>query len=195
MSGDMDVPPHPHEVAALVESLVASEWPTSEAERLTWFQHHGLDARDSRREWGDDGVDSFGARGPERWGSPRCGWHTFEGEFVGVNWFLWLGGPPDAVGAAARELCDRFSQWAGEPVERVTPDNDPYRFTALWEVAGRTIDMYLHGGPFPGPGRVFVEDPVVQLHVDHTARSHQASEAASLAQHDVPPSGAPEPPS
>lgn len=181
MSMGVDVLPPPREVAALVKNLIDSEWPTSEAQRLTWFDQHGLDTRESHREWGEGGVDAFGGRGPERWGSPRFGWHTYAEDFVGVSWFLWRGGTPDAVGAAARELHERFSQWAGEPVEQVTPDNDPYRFTALWRVAGRTIDMYLHGGEIQGPGRVFVEDPVVQLHVDHTARSDRANKASDPA--------------
>ena len=109
MSRELDLLPDPNDVAALVENLVGSEWPTSEAQRIDWFRHHELDVREGHRGWGDNGSDSFVGEGPQRWGGPRFGWHTFEGEFVGVNWFLWLGEPPEAVRSAARQLLERFS--------------------------------------------------------------------------------------
>lgn len=184
MHGDLDVLPDPDEVATLVERLVRSEWPTSEAQRLEWFTRHGLDVRAAHRAWGEYGSDTVVGEGPERWGSPGLGWHTFEGDFVGVSWFLWRGGPPEAVRAAARQLRELFSGFAGAPVEELAPGEDPDTFTALWEVEGRTIDMYLHGGHVLEGA--LVEDPVVQLHVDHTARSRRADEAALQARGRAP---------
>lgn len=179
MSKDLDLLPDPNEVATLVEGLVGSEWPTSEAQRLSWFRQHGLDVRESHRGWGENGSDSFVGRGPERWGSPRFGWHTFEGDFVGVSWFLWHGAPPEAVRAASRQLRDRFCGFAGAPIEEITAVNDTDKFTAFWEVQGRTIDMYLHGGRLLDGS--FLPDSVVQLHVDHTARSDRANKASDPA--------------
>lgn len=180
MSSDLDVLPDPNEVATLLENLVRSDWPTSEGQRLGWFHHQGLEVRDSHREWGDNDSDSYTAKGSRRWGSPRVGWHMFDGEFVGVSWFLWHGAPPDDVRVAARQLRDRVSGFAGPPVEESAPGKDRDRFNACWEVDGRTIDMYLHGGPVLGGA--FVEEPVVQLHVDHTARSLRADQRAAEAQ-------------
>ena len=56
-------------------------------------------------------------------------------------------------------------------------EGDDYRFTAYWQRGGRSIDMYLHGGPVL-EGR-FHDQPVVQLSVDHVQRSRQADEAAA----------------
>ncbi len=184
MSRDLDLVPDPNEVASLVEGLVGSEWPTSEAQRLSWFNHHELDVRESRRGWGDNGSDNFVGTGPERWGGPRFGWHTFEGDFVGVSWFLWHGAPPEAVRMASRQLREGLCGFAGPPVEEISRDNDPDNFTAFWEVQGRTIDMYLHGGLLPDGSSQ--PDSVVQLHVDHTARSQRADKAADRA--EDPPS-------
>ena len=182
ISKGLRLSPHPSDVGALVESLVASEWPTSEQQRLDWFVRHELDVEDWRREWAENGSAGLVGKGPDRWGSPSFGWHTFKGQFVGVSWFLWHGGTPEAVGAAARQLRDLLTGFAGAPVDELT--TDAHRFAAFWEVNGRTIDMYLHGGPVLDGA--LVEDPVVQLHVDHTARAHLADEAHVRAQEGAP---------
>lgn len=168
--------PDPEEVASLVASLVASDWPTTEEERVAWFDRHGLDVADAERGWGEDGGDSYVARGPARWGSPRSGWHVFRDEFVGVSWFLWAGGPQDAVGVAAHRLREAFTTLAGEPEDRVELADGSGRFTAFWQVDGRSIDLYLHGGAVVGGHRV--EEPVVQLQVDHVERARLADDAA-----------------
>lgn len=155
MGRDLDLVPNPTEVAALVDDLVGSEWPTSEAQRLSWFHHHELDVRESHFGWGGNGSDSFVGAGPERWGGPRVGWHTFDGAFVGISWLLWHGAPPKPFG------------WP------------------LDSCVTRSIDMYLHGGHLPDGSRL--PDSVVQLHVDHAARSRRADEAAARAQAATPP--------
>lgn len=108
------------------------------------------------------------------------GWHVFEGEFVGVSWFLWHGLPEGVVPGLAEELRARFVEFAGEPMDEMRRAGEDYRFTAYWQTGGRSIDMYLHGGPVLG-GR-FHERPVVQLHVDQVERARRADETAARAQ-------------
>lgn len=173
--------PSVDEIAGLVARLLASEWPTTEAERVAWFERHGLGVSGTeprqrgRREYASESWVS-GDPGAH-W--PGVGWHVFEGEFVGVSWFLWYGLPEDVAPGLAEELRTRLVELAGEPVDELRREGDDYRFTAYWETGGRIIDMYLHGGPvMEGQHH---EDPVVQLHVDHVERARRADEAVSRA--------------
>src|SRR5204863_74067 len=105
-----------------------------------------------------DGGDSYVARGPARWGSPRSGWHVFRDEFVGVSWFLWAGGPQDAVGVAAHRLREAFTTLAGEPEDRVELADGSGRFTAFWQVDGR--GAVGRSGPHGGhPGGLRADQP------------------------------------
>lgn len=169
--------PAPEEVISLVASLVRSAWPTTEDEQTSWSDRHGLDISDARREWGEDGSDHYGGRGPQRWGRPRTGRHLFQGELAGVSWFLWAGDGARAVGQAAELLREGFTRLAGEPADHEVLADGSGRFTAFWQVDGCTIELYLHGGRVLGGDRA--EDPVVQLHVDHAERSRLAEQAAA----------------
>lgn len=65
--------PDPEEVASLVASLVASDWPTTEEERVAWFDRHGLDVADAERGWGADdaAVNGMGGVMLQIGGQPR----------------------------------------------------------------------------------------------------------------------------
>lgn len=178
-TGSGEVRPTAEEVGALVARLVASDWPTTEEERRAWFDEHGIVVEPERwRE--EDGSRSWSGRAPERWGRALAGWHVFDDEFVGVSWFLWHGLTEDVVTELAGELHARFVELMGPPVEEFRREGDDYRFTACWERDGRLVHLYLHGGPVLDG--TFVEDPVVQLHVDHAARSRAADAVAAAAQ-------------
>lgn len=176
------VEPTPEEVARLVEALLASDWPTTEEERAAWFDRHAIRVEGATLDHEEHGSESWSVR-PEA-GATRTGWHVFEGEFVGVSWFLWDGGSPTwdevwaaRVGAAATELRERLIALVGPPTEESWLDD--FRFTSFWETGGRSVDLYLHGGPVLGGDRR--EGPVVQLHVDDVARARRADAAAQSA--------------
>lgn len=170
-------------VAERVERLARSTWPTGEAERVAWFVEHGIAPVEGEFAYAEHGSESYrGAVGEDDW--PKVGWHVHGGEFVGVFWFLWAGLPGDVVVGFAHELADLFTDLAGEPVERHDVPGTQDCFTAYWEVEGRCIDMYLHGGP--ALGGELVQDPVVQLHVDHVERSARAEAAARAAESGRP---------
>ena len=173
------VVPSVEEVAQLVGELVASEWPTTQDERNAWFERHGIVTEGAERLRKEHGSESWHSGAPGTpW--PAVGWHVFEGEFVGISWFLWHGLPEDVVPGLAEVLRARVVEIAGEPMDEMRREGEDYRFTAYWQAGGRSIDMYLHGGPVL-EGQ-FREKPVVQLHVDHVERARRADEAAALAQ-------------
>jgi hypothetical protein len=198
MGGDGgQVVPSVEEVARLVGELVDSEWPTTQSERSAWFERHGIEAEGAERLRSEHGSETWHSGGPGApW--PAVGWHVFENEFVGISWFLWHGLSEDVVPELAEELRARFVEMAGEPMDEIRREGEDYRFTAYWQTGGRSIDMYLHGGPVL-EGQ-FHEHPVVQLHVDHVERARRADETAARAQpvvrgralgDDAPTSGPP----
>lgn len=197
-AGAAPVRPSPQEVADLVARLVGSPWPTTEEEREAWFLEHGILTQERvhhrevhhREERGGESWDATVA-GPEGW--PRIGWSAYEGEFVGVFWFLWHGLSHEVVPGLARELRARLVEIAGEPLDEIAEGQvgqapDDYRFTAYWQTHGRSIDMYLHGGQVLG--NELVEDPVVQLHVDDVDRAARREAAARAAAPEAYPAPA-----
>ncbi|WP_162802925.1 hypothetical protein [Ornithinimicrobium avium] len=173
------VVPSVEEIARLVGELVDSEWPTTLSERSAWFERHGIATEGAERLREEHGSESWHSGDPGApW--PAVGWHVFENEFVGISWFLWHGLREDVVPGLAEELRARFVEMAGEPMDEIRREGEDYRFTANWQKGGRSIDMYLHGGPVL-EGQ-FHEHPVVQLHVDHVERARRADETAALAQ-------------
>lgn len=170
--------PSVEEVARLVGQLVAAEWPTTQDERSAWFERHGIATEGTERVREEHGSESWRSGDPGApW--PAVGWHVFEGEFVGISWFLWHGLAEDVVLELAEELRARLVEIAGEPMDEMRREGEDYRFTAYWRTGGRSVDMYLHGGPVR-EGQ-FHEQPVVQLHVDHVARARRADETAARA--------------
>lgn len=173
------VVPSVEEVAGLVGELVDSDWPTTQTERSAWFERHGIAAEGAERLREKHGSETWHSGEPGApW--PAVGWHVFENEFVGISWFLWHGLPEDVVAELAEELRAHLVEMAGEPMDETRGEGDDDRFTAYWQTGGRSIDMYLHGGPVL-EGQ-FHERPVVQLHVDHVERARRADDAAARAQ-------------
>ncbi len=158
------------EVVELMRRLIASDWPTTEEERVRWFAQHRIVTDDAVLERDEDGSESYACRGAAEWGRAHSGWHVFEEQFVGVRWFLWQGLGADVVPRLAQELHAGLVDLAGEPTEEIRPGGD--RFAAYWDTAGRRVEMYLHGGSVLG-GEL-AEEPLVQLHVDHVERAHRA---------------------
>ena len=178
------VHPTPVAVAGLVARLVASGWPTTEEERQEWFREHGIPQDGARLVREGHGGESWQSGEPGALTWPDAGWNVFDGQFVGVSWFLWHGLPDEEVVGRARELRSRLVDLAGAPVD-MGEEREGYRFRACWEKGGRQVDLYLHGGPVLD-GEL-TEAPVVQLHVDHLLRSRRADEAARAAQPPRPP--------
>lgn len=173
------VVPSVEEIARLVGKLVDSQWPTTQSERSAWFERHGIATEGAERLRQAHGSESWHSGDPGApW--PAVGWHVFENEFVGISWFLWQGLPENVVSELAEELRARFVEMAGEPMDEIRRKGEDCRFTAYWQTGGRSIDMYLHGGPVL-EGQ-FHEHPVVQLHVNHVERARRADETAARAQ-------------
>ncbi len=180
--------PTPAELGDLIAALVGSRWPTTEAERLVWFDEHGVVVEGAESLPREGLGESWVGSGSADWGRPRCGWGSFEGEFVGLVWFLWRGTSMQASERMARELRDRLTQRFGDPTEYLS-EPETGRFTALWQARGRTIDMYLHGGMRPrGVEHQFYDEPVLQLHLDDAERSSRREAEARRR----PPPGRPQ---
>lgn len=167
--------PSTNEVFDLVVRLISSDWPTSADQRDAWFAAFGFPDGD----WAVSEGKYPGDVAMPGWPGATFGCHSFQGEFVGVHWFLWKGLPVEQVHDAATELRQRFISRAGEPGEEIkAPPGHPLGFTAWWEIQGRTIDMYFHQGNDPLPDGTISNLPVVQLHVDHSERSQRANDWA-----------------
>lgn len=171
--------PSVDEVFDLVVRLIGSDWPTTADERDVWFAAFGL----PDGEWPvPEGKYPRDVPMP-RWPGVTFGCHSFQGEFVGVHWFLWKDLPVEQVHEAAIDLRNRFVAWAGAPGEQITAiARHPLGFTAWWQIHGRTIDMYFHQGNDQLPDGTISNMPVVQLHVDHSERSQRAEEWAAAQQ-------------
>lgn len=146
--------------------MVASVWPTTEAERRDWFAALGLPPGEGRVIEVQSDSASVMCQGAAAAGWPPIGWHSHDGRFVGVHWFLWAGEDEDATLQAAEELRDALSaRWP--VVEELA---DPVQgFTALWRSAPLVVDLYYHAPRDHGAGRSSAG--VVQLHVNHAERA------------------------
>lgn len=162
------VSPDPATVVDLVASLVKSEWPTTDEDRQRWFRKFGLLEA-------PDGADWDSTTQP---GDTPTDWNTFEGEFVGVNWFIWTGWSREAVAASAAQLKEGLSAAFGPPSEELEPR--VVGWTSLWTSGGRVIDMYFHTGV--APYARLDSAAVVQLHVDHEQRAEAQESAARTEQ-------------
>lgn len=171
------VKPPPEQVADLVRRLVASPWPTSEAERAAWFAEHGLPTYGQPSPGWEQAPRSEHAiaEGPPGWGATE--WHAFDGAFVGLCWFLWFEDPEPDTRAAAEALQDAFDRaWP-----RVDSLDDPVQgLTRLWATGEAQVDLYVHAPRVTPRG-----DPTrggVQLHVDHAARAAAEDAVATTSQ-------------
>lgn len=153
-------------MAAMVQAMVASAWPTTEAGRRDWFAALGLPSGEGRVVEVDSDAGRVLCEGPAAGGWPPIGWHSHDGRFVGVHWFLWAGEDEVATRRSAEELRDLLSsRW--QVMEELS---DPIQgFTALWQPAGLVVDLYYHAPRAHGAGRTSAD--VVQLHLDHAERA------------------------
>lgn len=180
----------PTVVASLVEALLASDWPTTREDTADWFADHGLHPIDTQKMDSPVPGVHWVSQLEGEWAGVHFGWHEFNDEFVGLNWFLWGGGEPDDVLAKAQQLSDLLTAVHGEPEDvQNEPEGD---FTRYWRAQpGHSIDMYAYSGR-PSGERTQASNPVVQLHVDHWKRADaQEAEAIRLEFGDDPPTWKP----
>ena len=158
--------PSPEHVADVLARMVRSDWPTGEEERRAWFRSFGLVDEQDLPRWGGDTEP----------GRVPTGWHVFEGEFVGVHWFLWEGWPRPVVEEAARDLVAAMSTAWGQPQE--SSERAPVGFSQLWETQGRFVEMYFYSGVPPVHVHRPDMTPSVQLHIDHAQRAEAEERVA-----------------
>jgi hypothetical protein len=160
--------PDPAEVAVTITRIVAAPWPTTDGERRALFSEMAFlersPASEPERTRGafttslGDQIDGY--------------WSTFNGEFLGLNFFLYLSpdptDPKPRVGydALRRLLSEAF----GAPREEWGPADMP---ASAWIIRGLVLSMYCHAR---GNG-------CVQVGLEHAERT-AASSAAHAAHPD-----------
>ncbi|MEL4506295.1 hypothetical protein AAEX63_15525 [Luteococcus sp. H138] len=153
------------QITALVANLVASDWPTTESERLTWARRMGLP------EHGDPvpGLDELSDRSRSfeaRAGMADVGWHFFDEQFVGVHFFWNESEDMADLEPVARDVREGLRVlW--ETTEEL--EDEVQGFTALWHPQDRVVDMYWHAPRLMPEGHR--STGTIQLHVDHRDRS------------------------
>ncbi|WP_133980316.1 hypothetical protein [Kribbella voronezhensis] len=154
--------PDPAEVVVTITRIVAAPWPTTDGERRAMFSEMAFlersPAGESERTPGvfstslGDQVDGY--------------WSTFNGEFLGLNFFLYLSPDPTdpkpraGYDALRRLLSDAF----GAPREEWGPAHMP---ASAWTIRGLSLSMYCHGGGNGG----------VQVGLEHAERTAAYSAA------------------
>jgi hypothetical protein len=161
--------PDPAEVVVAINRIVAAPWPTTDGERRAMFSEMAFlerrPASEPERTPGafstslSDEVDGY--------------WSTFNGEFLGLDFFLYLSpDPTDPKPRAGYDALRRLlSEAFGAPREEWGPAHMP---ASAWTIRGLALSMYCHGR---GNG-------CVQVGLEHAGRT-----AASSAAH----TGAPDP--
>lgn len=158
----MQPAPTVHQVRDAVSAMLASDWPTTDAERRAWLHGLGLSPSVPLR------AAPNGGTGIDGWGNASLMWGVHDREFVGVGFFLWAGLPDAEVGRLGDDLLDALTSELGTASEqRGTPHGGR---TAFWAHDGRTVDAYIHRASSPRPGAPTLP-PSVQLHVDDTERA------------------------
>ncbi|HNV11353.1 MAG TPA: hypothetical protein PKN27_08480 [Propionibacteriaceae bacterium] len=138
-------------VLATIDALVASTWPTTEAERIAWFTEHNLHPT---RALGDD--PEWGTAVPG-WGDAAITWSSFEDEFVDVGWFLHPGAGEEVLTAEFAQLATGLAERFGDPVEYSDPDEP---LGGVWQDGVHSIQLYAHTE----------EGDCLQIHVGLTER-------------------------
>lgn len=170
--------PTPRQVVDLLLSLSHSSWPTGHDETVAWFRQRGLPGTGEMRQPADPSGGAYDGPAAATWPAHHFGWHTFDGEVVGVSWFLWDTLPRDDVRSGAYDLKKLLEGHFGPATDEAPEVPEAHLgFTAMWNKSGRTVDMYFHTGFHRRPDGQLLDGPaVVQLHLDDTRRS-QAKEA------------------
>lgn len=156
----MELIPSPEAVAALAGLIVSTAWPESDDGAEAYFEQLGLlttgpgvhDPQDAERCTGDLGVPGFPA--------VSALWSSYQGQFFGLNFFLYSGlHGKQMVRAAYRSLLDLLTSAYGEPFE----NNQDQRgnLASFWAVEGTSLEMYGH----------LDFSPVLQLGFGHMERN------------------------
>jgi len=139
--GPPELSPDPVDVVVTITRIVASPWPTTEGERRAMFSEMAFLERSPATEPPERTAGIFSTSlSDEVAGS----WSTFNGEFLGLSFFLYLSPDPTdpkpraGYDALRRLLSDAF----GAPVEEWGPAHMP---ASAWTIRGLVLSMYCHG--------------------------------------------------
>lgn len=146
-------------VIEAVQEMLARPWPSGD-DLGPWLRWHHL-----------EGARANGSGALLDWGDASGVLNHHEGQFVGINLFLWSSSDPVELIDRFRRLGEAFDLLLGEAVERWGPTGQP---AALWKGARHTVQLYPHTGA----------GPCLQLAVDDTALA-DAAEADARARHDA----------
>lgn len=156
----------PSALADLVHRLVSSAWPTTEEERVDWFEANGLDPQGRWADLGDaltPGARSYMGEVPPD-GIDRIGWRFFNDEFVGIFVFVGAGSRDEEIGELGAGIRAAFdSLWPGVP-HHTSPGGDWSR----WRIGPAMLQMYVR--PTLTNARGQTAPGMVQLHVEHARR-------------------------
>ena len=147
------VTPPPAQIADLLVEMTRLDWPTTEAERQSYFDRlnlRDLDTVPHRDDSPDTTVTRLDTALPDVDGTSTMSRH----EFLGLSLFCY--NEPIENGAAARAgyaaLRDELSRTFGEPTEEWGTPTEP---ACLWEIGPLWIEMYcfqrLRSGVMVGP--------------------------------------------
>jgi hypothetical protein len=158
--------PDPAEVVATITRIVATPWPTTDGERQAMFSEMAFLQRSPANE-------------PERtrgvfstsFGDQVHGhWSTFNGEFLGLGFFLYLS--PDPTDPKPRAGYDALRRLLSEAFEAPHEEWGPAHMPAsAWIIRGLVLSMYCHA---QGNG-------CVQIGLEHAERT--AASSAAHAEH------------
>jgi hypothetical protein len=162
----IELTPATEDVVDLLTRMIHLEWPTTERDRLRYFNSLGLHDLDllPRRE---DDPDSLS----RRFSTPLPGevdgiCTMFRGEFLGLSLFCY-NGPQARAGYAG--LKSHLSRTFGTPIEEW---GSPSELACLWRSGPLMLDMYcfqrLSSGIMIGPS-----------HVERSAANDDAQEQAA----------------
>jgi hypothetical protein len=159
--------PDPAEVVVAITRIVAAPWPTTDGERRAMFSEMAfLERRPASEPERTPGVFSTSFSD-----QVHGYWSTFNGELLGLNFFLYLSpDPTDPKPRAGYDALRRLlSEAFGAPREEWGPAHMP---ASAWTIRGLALSMYCHGR---GNG-------CVQVGLEHAGRT-----AASSAAHAADP--------
>jgi hypothetical protein len=161
--GPLVLSPRPEAVLETIAAIVAAPWPTTEADRRALFSRMAFADRRPAVGRDEPGRGQFSTALAD---DVNGYWSTFEGEFLGLNLFLYLS--PDEANPTARAGYDRLrlllAEAFGAPVEEWGPAHMP---AGAWTIQDLLLSVYCHAQG----------NSCVQLGLEHAERS-AANDAA-----------------